>query len=36
VPDADHKLRIFNLVDLFEMSSDSLAGKMATDFVYSG
>lgn len=36
VPDADHKLRIFNLMEIFEMSPDVLEGKLANDFVYSG
>lgn len=32
---ADSKLRIFNLLDIFSIDSTSLPGKIASDFVYS-
>ena len=36
VPDADHKLRILNLVDVFDAAVDSLEGRLGSEFVYSG
>jgi UDP-glucose:glycoprotein glucosyltransferase len=36
VPNAKHKLRILNVMQLFEMDPETLEGKLATEFIYSG
>jgi UDP-glucose:glycoprotein glucosyltransferase len=34
-PGPENKLKVFNLLDLFEMDSTELSGRLANDFVYS-